>query len=352
MENKHQAEVSRRAFLKSAATGALAAAAAASSGSTAGASAAKKTPPRSKDKIRLGSVAWNFGRIGDDPPWTASIDAVGELGFEGIELIVAKAEQLDAVLTEPTLSNVLRQLGKYKMVVPQFVLYQSALADLASPDAEKRKRMLGVFEKGCQVAAKLGAPMINMVAPWPTVYRKQGQSYLPRYFQEKNSPREKFRFEVPRNFDWPKAWAEFVATMKEATAIARAAGLKFSLENHTHTFTPRADAFLRLWDEVRDDALGFNVDIGWIQLEREYPVVTIFKARGHVLNVHLRDIDAAGLRFVAPGDGCMDFEGVVAALRDIGFAGFMSFEQDGVSDMKAALRRGKEILEEVLAKTG
>jgi sugar phosphate isomerase/epimerase len=192
--------------------------------------------------------------------------------------------------------------------------------------------------------------MINMVAPWPTVYSKKGWGYLPRYFQEKKSPQEKFRFEVPRNFDWPKAWADFTATMKEATAIARAAGLKFSLENHTHTFVPRADAFLRLWDAVRDDALGFNADIGWIQLEREYPVVTIYKAREHILNVHLRDIDAPGLRFVAPGDGCMDFEGVVAALHDIGFAGFLTFEQDGVPDMKAAMRRGKEILEEILAK--
>jgi len=351
MENNHAAELSRRTLLKGAVTGALAAAVSASGVSPAETTDSPKPAARSKDKIRLGSVAWNFGPIGDDPPWTALIDAVGELGFEGIELIVAKASQLDAALSEPTLSNVLRQLGKYKMVVPQFVLYQSALADLASPDAEKRKRMLGVFEKGCQVAVKLGAPMINMVAPWPTVYSKKGQSYLPRYFQEKNSPKEKFRFEVPRNFDWPKAWAEFTATMKEATAIAKTAGLKFSLENHTHTFTPRADAFLRLWDAVRDDALGFNVDIGWIQLEREYPVVTIYKARGHVLNVHLRDIDTPGLRFVAPGDGCMDFEGVVAALRDIGFSGFLTFEQDGVPDMKAALRRGKEILDGILAKT-
>ena len=38
-------------------------------------------------------------------------------------------------------------------------------------------------------------------------------------------------------------------------------------------------------------------------------------------------------------------------LRDIGFAGFLTFEQDGVPDMKAAMRRGKEILEGLLAKS-
>ncbi|MCX8036150.1 MAG: sugar phosphate isomerase/epimerase [Candidatus Sumerlaeia bacterium] len=313
--------------------------------------AAAKSRARGADGIRLGSVAWNFGRIGDDPPWSGAIDAVGDLGFAAIELIVAKPEQLDATVAEPTFSTLLRRLEQYKLVVSQFVLYQSVMADLGSPDPERRKKTLAVFEKGCQVAAKLGAPMINMVAPWPTGWSKKGQGYLPRYFSTRKGETT-FQFDVPPNFDFPRTWADFVATMKEATTIARNAGLVFSLENHTHTLIPGPDAFLRLWDEVRDSALGMNLDIGWMMLQREYPVTAIYKVRGHLVNVHLRDMDAANLRFVAPGEGIMDFEGVVRALRDIGFAGFATFEQDGVPDMKTALRRGKDILEGLLARTG
>jgi len=350
MREKDKRRFSRRGFLKGVGTGALAAAALASAGSRATAADAEKSPGRSPDKIRLGSVAWNFGGIGADPPWTKEIESIGELGFAGIELIVAKPEQLGATLSEPNLSTILRQLEKHKMVVPQFVLFQSVTADLGSPDPEKRKRTLAVFEKACQVAAKLGAPMINMVAPWPTVYEKKGWDYLPRYYVADEKKGEKFQFDVPRNFDWQKAWNDLVSVMKDATAIAKAAGLQFSLENHTHTFVQGPDAFLQLWNEVRDPALGINLDIGWIQLQREYPVVAIYKTRGHLMNVHLRDIDITGRRFIAPGTGVMDFEGVVAALRDVGFSGFLTFEQDGVPDMKGALRRGKEILEEILAK--
>jgi sugar phosphate isomerase/epimerase len=193
--------------------------------------------------------------------------------------------------------------------------------------------------------------MINMVAPWPSVYSKKGYGYLPRYYATGTTMPDKFSFEVPRNFDWAKAWADFVAVMKEATAMAKSAGVLFSLENHTHTFVQGPDAFLRLWDEVRDPTLGINLDIGWILLQREYPVVAIYKCRGHLMNVHLRDMDGFAYRFVAPGNGCMDFEGVVRALRDVGFSGFATFEQDGLPDMKFAMRRGKEIMEEILNKT-
>jgi sugar phosphate isomerase/epimerase len=352
MKSNRNAGLSRRGFLTGVGAGTLAAATAASASSPAEKAKTEKRADLSKDALRLGSVSWNFRSIAAGPPWTDAIDTIADLGFRGVELIVAQPDQLDATLAEPHFSNLLRQLGQHKMVVSQFVLFQPVTADLGSPDPEKRKRALAVFEKGCQVASKLGAPMINMVAPWPTVFRKDKVDYLPRYYStETTMPGPKFQFDVPRNFDWPKAWSDFVSVMKEATGIAKAAGILFSLENHTHTFVPGPDAFLHLWDEVRDSTLGFALDIGWIQLQREYPVVAIYKTRGRLMNVHLRDIDGFAYRFVPPGSGCMDFEGVVRALRDIGYSGFMSFEQDGVPDMRYALSRGKQILEEILAKT-
>ncbi|MBM3334229.1 sugar phosphate isomerase/epimerase [Candidatus Sumerlaeota bacterium] len=338
--------LSRRSFLTGVSSAALGAAAVGMSNSSSGASQSEKPARQPKDKIRLGSVAWNFGRIGDDPPWTASIDAIGELGFDGIELIVAKPNQLDATISEPTLSEILRRLERHKLKVSQFVLYQTVTADLGSPDREKQKRALALFEKGCRVAVKLGAPIINMVAPWPTSFQKEGQGYLPRYYSTGTTmPSPKFSFTVPRNFDWPKAWSDFVAVMKETTAIAKNAGLLFALENHTHTFVPGPDAFLRLWDEVHDPALGFSLDIGWVALQREYPVVAVYKTRGHLMNLHIRDLDGFAYRFVAPGSGCMDYEGLIVALRAIGFSGFITFEQDGVPDMKHAMRRGMEIFQ-------
>jgi len=343
--------LSRRSFLKGMGVSAVAAAAVGAAKPSDRPARRKKPPVPSKDGIRLGSVSWNFRGITAGPPWTEAIEAIGDLGFTGVELIVAKPEHLDSTVAEPHFSSLLRQLDSYKMLVSQFVLFQPLMADLGNPDPEKRKRTLAVFEKACQVAAKLGAPIINMVAPWPTVFSKKGSDYLPRYYSTDTTMPDKFSFNVPKGFDWQKTWNDLVAVIKEAAAMAKGAGVLFSLEHHTHTLVPGPDAFLHLWDEVRDPTLGFNLDIGWDQLQREYPVVAIYKSRGHLMNVHLRDIDGFGYRFVPPGSGCMDFEGVVAALRDIGFSGFLTFEQDSVPDMKYALRHGKEILEQLLAKT-
>lgn len=340
--------LSRRAFLRAAGVGTAAVGAAGSAASAAiDATAARKK--LGGGKIRLGSVSWNFRSITAGPPWTSAIDACADLGFEGIEVICAKPEQLDATLAEPHYSNMMRQLEQRKMTISQFVLFQPLVADLGSPDATARRRTIDIFAKACKVAAKVNAPIINIVAPWPTVYHKDGYDYLPRYFSTQTTmPGPKLKFDVPLGFDWEKTWSDFVETMKEATAAAKEAGVLFSLENHTHTIVQGADAFLDLWGEVRDPVLGMNIDVGWIQLEREYPVITIYKAAPHLMNLHLRDIDGFAYRFVPPGAGCMDFPGIVAAARDVGFTGFMTFEQDGVPDMRYALRRGKEIIERLL----
>jgi sugar phosphate isomerase/epimerase len=77
--------------------------------------------------------------------------------------------------------------------------------------------------------------------------------------------------------------------------------MKFSLEQHTHCLVPDAASFLRLWDQIRDDDLGYNIDAGWTLLQREYPPVAIYKVGRHLMNVHMRDIDGLMRQFPAFG---------------------------------------------------
>ena len=109
----------------------------------------------------------------------------------------------------------------------------------------------------------------------------------------------------------------------------KAHGLRFTVENHTHTMVPDSGSLLRLWDAIRDPALGVNLDIGWIALEREYPPVAIHKTGKHLMNAHARDIDGLMHRFVHVDQGVMDFKAIAEALKAVGFRGFISLEQDG-----------------------
>ena len=305
-------------------------------------------PPGFKPgQIKLASVSWNFGGIINSYPYDETIDIIGGMGFSGIELIIGEAKDIREYWSkESTISNLKKKLDSYNMAVSQFVLFQSAVEFLSSLNADERNRSLDVFEEGCKIAQKLNAPIINIVAPWPREVTGP-TTYLPRYFAERNQGK-KYHMNIARDFDYGKVWKTFTHTMKDCTERATHYGLRFSLENHTHTLVHDSTAFLRLWDEIKDPNLGMNLDIGWIQLQREYPPMAIHKVKDHLMNCHLRDIDGEGLVFVGIGEGVMDFKAVIETLRAVGFTGYLAFEQDGVSDMRKTLQNGIKLIEELL----
>jgi sugar phosphate isomerase/epimerase len=74
--------------------------------------------------------------------------------------------------------------------------------------------------------------------------------------------------------------------------------------------------------------------------QREYPAVAIYKLNKHLLNLHVRDVNATMREYVAIGRGVMDFKAIADAVKAVGFTGFLSLEQDGSGeDMKETCRR-------------
>ena len=317
---QHPSSFSRRRFLTAAAT-------------VAGAApflthAADSTPSRTS-RIQLGCVSWNFHDLSPAADPEAAIDIVGGLGFEGIELIATSAGDFGTFWTDARVDRLKQKLERHKLRVPQFALFQPVVEELSSPKPDERERALDHFESGCRLAALFEAPIINVVAPWAREL-KGPTTYLPRYYEvERGAPETKFHIEIAAGFDWDAIWKTFVHTVKGCVARAKAHGLEFSIENHTHTLLPDSGSLLRLWDAVQDPALGVNLDVGWIQLEREYPPVAIHKLKGHLMNLHVRDIDGLMRSFAPIGRGVMDFRAMVQALRQTGYQGFLSLEQDG-----------------------
>ncbi len=305
--------------------------------------------PRSAGQIKVGCLSWCFHSLsaGADPE--PAIDIIGEMGFDGIELIVNARDDLKSFWTDARIDRLNRKLDGHKLRVSQFAMFQPVVEGLSSTKREVRDQALDYFESGCRIGRKLEAPMIDIVAPW-ALELKGPSSYLPRYYDIENpKPDQKFHIDIADGFDWEQVWSGFVETIKGCLARAKAHGLKFSIENHTHTLVPGTDAFLRLWDAIRDPALGCNLDVGWIQLEREYPPVAIHKLKGHLMNLHLRDIDGLMRRFPPFGDGVMDIAAIIATLKQIGFAGFASIEQDrhpGDRDIKETCQRYLRMMRE------
>ena len=342
-ERQQLQHYSRREFVKNT----VAAAAVASLGADAGLAAVAERDEADRatksERPRIGCVSWCFHRFdsGTDP--TEAIEQIGSMGFDGIELILLDRKDIKNFWTTARIADVNKRLEKYRLRVPQFVIFQPVVQGLTSTNADERKRNLDYFEEGCRIGRQLGSPMVNIVAPWPRELTSPpgANTYLPRYCDlPHGKPGEKFHINMAAGFNWEELWPNFIETIKACLDRAKRHGMALSIEHHTHTMVHDATAFLRLWDSIRDPALGYNLDAGWTLLQREYPPVAIHKVKRRLVNAHLRDIDGSLLKFVHIGQGVMDFQAIAATLQSVGFTGFATLEQDKhPGDMAATCRR-------------
>lgn len=333
------AEVNRRHFLQTTAVAAAALPLAA---------LGADSPPSAKGRPKVGCLSWCFHDFSPGVDPEAAIDIIGELGFDGLEMIVTARRDLKGFWTDARVDRYKQKLEQKKLQVSQFVLFQPVVEDLSSLKADERNQALDYFEAGCRIGKRLGAPIVNIVAPWAREL-KGPTGYLPRYYEVENpKPGEKFHIDIAAGFDFDRVWAQYVETTRACLARAKAYGLKFSIEQHTHTLMPEAASFRRLWDSIRDPDLGYNLDAGWTLLEREYPPVAIYKVRKQLLNLHMRDIDGLMRRFVPFGEGVMDYKAIAETLKQIGFTGFASLEQDKYGDMKETCKRYLRLMRECL----
>ena len=308
---------------------------------------AQTAPARTKPGI--GAVSWCFHNFAPGADAQPAIDRIGALGFDAIDLIVLAPGDLQTYWTGQRIDSIRRQLDKYKLAVAQFVLFQPVVEGLTSLNRDERNRNLDHFEAGCRIGRRLNAPILNIVAPWPREL-KGPTSYLPRYYDiPEPKPGEKFHIDIEKGFNWEAVWQNYIQVTKECLQRAKAHAMKLSLEHHTHTLVPDATTFLRLWDAIRDPALGYNLDTGWTLSQREYPPLAIHKTARHLMNVHVRDIDGMMRSFVHFGQGVMDFPAIVEALKAVKYSGYLSIEQDKhPGDMTETLKRYLRTMRELV----
>ena len=307
------------------------------------------SPSSNKGKPKVGCLSWCFHDFSPGVDPEQAIDIIGGMGFDGIEMIVTARADLKDFWTNDRVDHYKKKLEQNKLQVSQFVLFQPVVEDLSSTNPSERSQALDYFEAGCRIGQRLNARLINIVAPWARELHGPSD-YLPRYYEIANpKPGEKFHIDIDKGFDFDRVWAQYVDTTRACLERAKAHGLKFSIEQHTQTLVPEAASFRRLWDEIRDPALGYNLDAGWTLLQREYPPVAIHKIKRQLLNLHMRDIDGTMRKFPHVGEGVMDFQAIVDTLKLVGFDGYASIEQDKhPGDMKETCRRYLKMMREYI----
>jgi len=127
-------------------------------------------------------------------------------------------------------------------------------------------------------------------------------------------------------------WKRTAETLNQRGEALRPLGIGVAYHNHNLDFAPigRTTGWEILMRETERDLVGFEVDIGWVQLAGLDPVRFLDKARGRVKLLHVRDMadsQPAGYRIAmgspVVGAGKLDWARILPAAYRAGARHFL-----------------------------
>lgn len=233
------------------------------------------------------------------PDWTMPqiiAMAVGE-GYDGIELRFVQGE--DALWKLPVFSG--KELASTKRALEDRALNISCLdtsCRFHSPDAAERGRWISEGKRMADVAAELGAPGLRVFGDTiqPGADRASTQSWIAE------SMRELAEITAERGVEiWIENHGDFAGAAETAAILQQAA-------------SPKAGV---VWDPANSFAAT-----------KEQPADGAARLRAVIRHVHIKDLrrDGDGWKYVLPGEGAFPLLELKAALQDLQYDRFLSFE--------------------------
>jgi sugar phosphate isomerase/epimerase len=222
------------------------------------------------------------------------LQKAARLGYDGVELMVARPADIDAAdirsqVADSGLEIAAIASGAVYMVDKLTLLARSAEV---SRDAERRLQELIEF------AARVAAPLVTI------------GGFRGRLAWDGGAP----------------ARARLIEQLIVAAGQAESCGVRLVLEplnRYESDIVNNTSEALSLFDEVDRSHLGLLLDTFHVNIE-EPSVTDCFRegmAARKLWHVHLGDSNR-----LPPGEGHLDFSGIVATLRDIGYQGYLSAE--------------------------
>ena len=244
---------------------------------------------------------------GDVP---AAAKAAAELGFDGIEINMKGPEEL----SEAALRGLLEENGLSLAAVASGRIYVDEQATLSDPDDTRRLRVVDRVKRLIEYAAAFGAPVI--------VGLLRGERLV-----EENEAR---------------TVGLFAGSMDELAAYAQGAGVELYLEAINRYETPLFNTAQQTVDVIRLSGrpnIKVLLDVFHMNIE-EVSIAEAIRTTGALLG-HFHVVDSNRR---APGMGHVVFGEIADALRDIGYAGWLSGEHLPLPDSYSAAKQTRAFI--------
>jgi sugar phosphate isomerase/epimerase len=233
-----------------------------------------------------------------------ALDALGEIGYCGVEIMADAPHAFPADLTDRDIAKIRKALDRNRLEISNVNAFMHhADGDTYHPswierDPAYRAKRVDYTLRCIDLAEKLGAPAISTEPGGPLEGLTEGEGL--RFFKE---------------------------GLQAVEARARERGIRVLIEPEPGLLIENSAQFKIFHAELDPEVFGLNFDIGHFYCVGEEPVALVREMRGFAEHFHLEDIASTRKHYhLLPGEGAIDLPGVLDALDDIGYEGYVTVE--------------------------
>ena len=277
-------------------------------------------------------VITRYGYPPAAPDTRKYLEEMKALGFQSVELEGIRADHLGEMYEMR--HQIAGWASELDLRIPIFCV---VLPGLSSSVEDERDASLSLFEKGCDVAAALGAKAVLDNAPLPP-YRFPDDIPIVRHYDE-----DVLRAAaVPEDLDWSSYWDQLVATYQQACEIAGSRNLTYQMHPCQGVLSATTDAFLYFNDAVQRDNLRFNLDTANQFMMQDNLAFSLIRLKGLVDYIHVSDNPGDRVEHLEPGKGAINWDVFFETVDRVDYDGHFGVDVGGhesrVDDLDAAYR--------------
>ncbi len=249
--------------------------------------------------MRLAFNTWVYSSF---PVWVPSypldetIRRLARIGYDGIEIGAAAPHAYPDYLDDAARTEIKRHLDDNGIAVSSMLPAPGGGPgfNVASPLEAERRNAVDQYNKVAKLCADLGGKTLLYVAGWQV-----------------------FGTPVEQAWEWSRE------ALIEVAAYAADLGVTVVVEptSADSNLIETCDGALRLMRESGGGNVKVMFDTYHCLYRNEVPTDYVYRMGRDLGHVHLADLNRA-----APGDGKVDYKALIAALRDVGFDGYVTME--------------------------
>lgn len=229
-------------------------------------------------------------------PLEETIKRLGRIGYDGIEIGAAAPHAYPDYLSKERRKELRKSLGDNGIEVSAMLPAPGGGPgfNVASPLAEERRNAIEQYKKVAELCSDLGGKTLLYVAGWQIFGTQREQAF---------------------------AWSR--DALAEVAPSAADVGVTVAVEPTPtdSNLIESADDAIELMRAVGAPNVKLMFDTIHVLYRNEAPTDYVYRMGKDLHYVHLAELDR-----LAPGQGRCDFVGLVAALKEVGYEGYLSME--------------------------